>query len=96
MICRHELSDAEWGLIRPLLPRPALGRLRLDDRIVLNGIVWKFRAGVPWRTSLSSNVVERCFNRLKQWRGIATPYDKTAQSYKAAVTLASILMWTDL
>lgn len=39
------------------------------------------------------NVVERCFNRLKQWRGIATRYDKTAESYKAAVTLASLLMW---
>lgn len=34
------------------------------------------------------NVVERCFNRLKQWRGIATRYDKTAESYRAAVTLA--------
>ncbi|MGW8451012.1 transposase [Streptomyces niveus] len=39
------------------------------------------------------NVVERCFNRLKQWRGIATRYDKTAKSYQAAVALASLLMW---
>lgn len=39
------------------------------------------------------NVVERCFNRLKQGRGIAIRYDKTAQSYEAAVTLASLLMW---
>ncbi|MFE0444972.1 IS5 family transposase [Streptomyces fungicidicus] len=39
------------------------------------------------------NVVERCFNRLKQWRGIANRYDKTAESYQAAVTLASLLMW---
>ena len=39
------------------------------------------------------NVVERCFNRLKQWRGIATRYDKTAGSYQAAVTLAALLMW---
>lgn len=39
------------------------------------------------------NVVERCFNHLKQWRGIATRYDKTARSYQAAVTLASLLMW---
>ncbi|GAA2251045.1 hypothetical protein GCM10010232_43750 [Streptomyces amakusaensis] len=38
------------------------------------------------------NVVERCFNRLKQWRGIAPRYDKTAQSYEAVVTLASLLM----
>jgi transposase len=35
-------------------------------------------------------VVERCFNRLKQWRGIATRYDKTADSYRAAVTLAAL------
>ena len=39
------------------------------------------------------NVVERCFKRLKQWRGIATRYDKTAESYQAVVTLASLLMW---
>ncbi|MET8983012.1 transposase, partial [Streptomyces sp. NPDC004539] len=39
------------------------------------------------------NVVERCFNRLKQWRGIATRYEKTTESYQAAVTLASLLMW---
>ncbi|QIK09755.1 transposase [Streptomyces sp. ID38640] len=39
------------------------------------------------------NVVERCFNRLKQWRGITMGYDKTAESYQAAVTLASLLMW---
>jgi hypothetical protein len=38
------------------------------------------------------NVVEPCSNRLKQWRGIATRYDKTAQSYEAVVTLASLLM----
>lgn len=39
------------------------------------------------------NVVERCFNRLKQWRGIATRYGKSAQCYQAAVTLSSLLMW---
>ena len=39
------------------------------------------------------NIVERCFNRLKGFRGIATRYEKTATSYEAAVTLASILLW---
>lgn len=38
------------------------------------------------------NVVERCFNRPKQWRGLATRYDKTRESYQAAVTIASILL----
>ncbi|KAA6212011.1 hypothetical protein CP973_21145 [Streptomyces albofaciens JCM 4342] len=39
------------------------------------------------------NVVERCFSRLKQWRGIAIRYEKTAKSYPAPVTLAALLMW---
>jgi transposase len=39
------------------------------------------------------NVVERCFNRLKQWRGIATRHDKTARSYLAGLTLAAALLW---
>jgi transposase len=39
------------------------------------------------------NIVERCFNRLKGFRGIATRYDKTATSYEAAVSLASFQLW---
>ncbi|WP_381560377.1 IS5 family transposase [Streptomyces eurythermus] len=39
------------------------------------------------------NVIERCFNRLKGFRGIATGYEKTATSHEAAVTLASFLLW---
>ncbi len=31
-------------------------------------------------------------DRLKQWRGIATRYAKTAESYQAAITLASLLL----
>jgi transposase len=41
------------------------------------------------------NVVERCFNRLKQWRGIATRYEKQPDRYLAAITLASTLIWLD-
>jgi transposase len=39
------------------------------------------------------NVVERGVNRLKQWPGIATRYDKRAGNYRAAVVLASLLWW---
>jgi transposase len=39
------------------------------------------------------NVVERCFNRLKQYRAIATRYDKTALSYQAMIDLATLKMW---
>ncbi len=40
------------------------------------------------------NTVERCINKLKQWRGLATRYDKTATVYRAALHLAAILIWT--
>ncbi|MER5418019.1 transposase, partial [Streptomyces virginiae] len=45
-----ELSDAAWVVIGPLLPPVgrARGRWR-DHRQVLEGIVFKFRTGVPWR-----------------------------------------------
>lgn len=39
------------------------------------------------------NRVERCFNRLKQYRRIATRYEKKAENYLAMLTLASIMMW---
>ncbi len=39
------------------------------------------------------NVVERAFNRLKQWRGLATRYDKHALTYRGGMVLASILLW---
>ena len=39
------------------------------------------------------NRVERCFNRLKQFRRIATRYEKKADNYLAMLTLASIIMW---
>jgi len=39
------------------------------------------------------NIVERAFNRLKQWRGIAARYDKTAINYRAGIVLASMIIW---
>ncbi|MCQ9130196.1 transposase [Streptomyces hilarionis] len=39
------------------------------------------------------NTVERCFNQLEGFRGIATRYDRTATSYKAAVSLAAFMLW---
>jgi transposase len=41
------------------------------------------------------NVVERCINRLKQWRGLATRYEKRAVNYRALVVIASIVIWLD-
>jgi putative transposase len=39
------------------------------------------------------NLIERMFCRLKDWRRIATRYDKLAANFAAAVTLAAIVIW---
>jgi transposase len=39
------------------------------------------------------NVVERSFNVFKQWRGIATRYDKLAITYRGGVVLCAITIW---
>ncbi|MFF4060804.1 IS5 family transposase [Streptomyces sp. NPDC001668] len=46
---RHELTDQEWELLAPLIPRAATGRPRVEDRQVVNGMVYKIRTGVSWR-----------------------------------------------
>ena len=39
------------------------------------------------------NVVERCFQRLKQWRDLATRYAKRAAIYRASLVLISAIIW---
>ena len=39
------------------------------------------------------NVVERAINRLKQFRRIATRYEKKAENYLAMLHIGSILLW---
>ena len=42
------------------------------------------------------NVVERCFCRLKDWRRIATRYDKLARNFLAATALVGAHYWIKL
>ena len=46
------------------------------------------RGKYRWR-----NLVERLFSKLKNWRRVATRYDKTAESYLGFVALASVALW---
>jgi len=39
------------------------------------------------------NVVERGFNQDKQWRGLATRYDKLALNYRGGAVLRAITLW---
>jgi len=39
------------------------------------------------------NVVERCINRLKQWRALATRYAKRAALYRSKLLLIAAVIW---
>jgi transposase len=41
----------------------------------------------------SRNVVERSFNVFKEWRGLATRYDKLALTYRGGAVLRTIVVW---
>ncbi|MET8538407.1 IS5/IS1182 family transposase, partial [Streptomyces sp. NPDC005065] len=39
------------------------------------------------------NTVERAINKIKEWRGLATRYDKTPESYLAGLHLRGAVIW---
>lgn len=49
--------------------------------------------GFDAETYRNRNVVERSYNRFKQWRGLATRYDKLAVVFRGGAILRSILIW---
>jgi transposase len=47
---RHDLTDAEWDRLAPLLPEhPRQGGRWRDHRMVINGVFFWTRAGTCWR-----------------------------------------------
>jgi transposase len=50
-VSRGDLSEAEWHLLRDLLPaeRGRKSRPAHDNRTIVNGILWRIRTGAPWR-----------------------------------------------
>lgn len=68
MVRRHELTDVEWEVLSGLLPRASSGRPRLDDRVVLNGIVWKLRTGTAWRdVPARYGPWQTLYTRFRRW-----------------------------
>jgi len=65
---RCEFSEHEWTAIKPMLPNEPRGVWWVDDRRVLDGIVWVLRSGAPWR-DLPATYGPRttCYNRFVGW-----------------------------
>lgn len=69
------VSDGLWERVAPLLPRVERrfrypGRLRVDDRCCLEGILWVLFSGLPWRAVPEQLGVSgvTCWRRLEEWQ----------------------------
>lgn len=76
---RNELKNKG---IKTVIPRKSNEKMASDGRSRLDRDAYRNR-----------NVVERCFGRLKEYRRIATRYDKTARNYLAMVKLGCIRLF---
>lgn len=72
-------------------------RAKMEKRDVLSVIPMrkslKKRIGVDRSLYRLRNLVERCFNKLKNARRVATRYDKTAESFLGFVDITSVRLW---
>lgn len=65
---RHELSDAEWSSIEPLLGSRSGPPSKRGDRDFINAVIWHVKTGVQWR-----DLPERfghwktVYNRCHRW-----------------------------
>jgi len=66
------LSDEQWALIQPLLPPSApssRGRPVMDQRLVLEGILWKFSTRSPWYNMPPAYPsYQTCYRRYLLWK----------------------------
>ena len=68
-----DLTDAQWAILEPLLPKPRLrrdrrGRPWRDPRDVLNGILWVLRTGAPWKDLPDRYPsYQTCHRRFQRW-----------------------------
>jgi transposase len=66
---RYDLTDFEWSVIEPVLPKGRRGRQPQNNRQVMNGIFWVLRTGAPWRDLPDRyGPYTTAYNRFNRWR----------------------------
>src|SRR5438034_7087553 len=83
---RHEITDAEWERLAPLLPpeRPRTGRPNKSHRLIVNGILWKLRTGAPWRDLPERYGPWECLHTRYRRCRLAGVWDRVLAAVQAA------------
>jgi transposase len=90
---RDELTDAQWKLIEPVLPKQNRGGRWNDHRTTLNGMLWVLRCGTPWR-----DMPERygswktVYSRFRRWTDDGT-LDKILTKLRARIDRDGLIDW---
>jgi hypothetical protein len=72
------------GLHQPIAPQPQRPPPPRQPQLAVTG---------PAELVTCDQTIERLMNRRKQFRAVATRYDKLACRYQATVTIADIFIW---
>ena len=68
-MARFDMSEFKWSVIQPHLPTKVRGVARLDDRRMINGILWRWRTGALWGDISERNDSHKtCYSRFVRWR----------------------------
>ena len=94
---RYEvLTDAQWELIEPLLPSSEgkRGRRFRDHRLVVEGIIYRFRCGVAWRDVPDHfGPWQTLWKRHRKFSGDGT-WDKVLTALLAQADAVGEIDWT--
>lgn len=83
VVCdRGYASNAFRDHIWKMGARPTIPPRRTDPPVRCDDYIYRNR-----------NVVERLWGRLKEWRAVATRYEKTATSFASVLQLAAAMDW---
>jgi transposase len=86
---RHELTDAQWVRLAPLLPPCYTGRRGRpyhDHRRIINGMLWIAKTGAPWRD------LPACYG---PWQTVASRFYRWQRSGRWAGILAELQRQAD-
>jgi transposase len=83
MLCRHEITDAEWDRVKHLFSgQPGQhGGIAIDNRQFINAILWIARTGAAWR-----DLPDRLGNWNSQWRR----FDRWAKNDRFAAIVSAL------
>jgi transposase len=92
---RHDLTEAQWALLEPLMPaHPRQGHRWHDHRLIIDGVFHRVRTGTPWR-----DLPERfgpwqtVYNRHRRWSADGT-WERILAALQAGCDEAEGRAWT--